>query len=89
MLIQSNKTVEEYEIRFMELVKYIHYLDSDERQAEHFVYGLNPHIRAMVRMWKPVAKAVECGRYVEEHLGIKRDVGPTESLQPGFPGKTP
>eukprot|EP00253_Pinus_taeda_P019389 PITA_19389 len=29
-LVQGNKTVEEYEIRFMELVKYIHYLDFDE-----------------------------------------------------------
>ena len=83
--------VEEYEIRFMELVKYIHYLDSDERQAERFIFGLNPRIRALVSMWKPsaVAKAVECGRYVEEHLGIKKDMGPTGPIQPGFPGKTP
>ena len=50
-LIQGNKTVEEYEISFMELVKYVPYLDIDERQAERFVYGLNPQIRAMVRMW--------------------------------------
>ena len=59
-LIQGSKTVEEYEIRFMELVKYIHYLDSDERQAERFIFGLNPHIRALVRMWKlsSVAEAV-------------------------------
>jgi hypothetical protein len=45
--------VEEYEIRFMELVKYVSYMDSDQRQAERFIYGLNPRIRAMVRMWKP------------------------------------
>lgn len=90
-LIQGNKTMEEYEIRFIELVKYIHYLDFDELQAERFVYGLNPCIRALIRMWKPslVAEAVECGRYVEERLRIKRDAGPIESLQPGFPGKTP
>eukprot|EP00253_Pinus_taeda_P003078 PITA_03078 len=75
----------------MELVKYIHYLDSDERQAERFIFGLNPRIRALVSMWKPssVAEAVECGCYAEEHLGIKRDVGPTGSVQSGFPGKTP
>jgi hypothetical protein len=30
-LIQENKTVEEYEIRFMELVKYVSYMDSDQR----------------------------------------------------------
>eukprot|EP00253_Pinus_taeda_P029424 PITA_29424 len=90
-LIQGSKTVEEYEIRFMELVKYIHYLDSDERQAERFIFGLNPRIRALVSMWKPssVAEAVECGRYAEEHLGIKKDIGPAGPLQSGLPGKAP
>eukprot|EP00253_Pinus_taeda_P029272 PITA_29272 len=75
----------------MELVKYIHYLDFDERQAERFIFGLNPRIRALVSMWKPssVAEVVECGRYAEEHLGIKKDIGPVEPLQSGFPGKTP
>ena len=83
--------VEEYEIRFMELVKYIHYLDSDERQAKRFIFGLNPRIRALVSMWKTssVAEAVECGRYAEEHLGIKKDMGPTGPIQSGFPRKTP
>eukprot|EP00253_Pinus_taeda_P029921 PITA_29921 len=52
-LIQGNKTVEEYEIRFMELVKYIHYLDSNKRQTERFIFGLNPHIKALVSIWKP------------------------------------
>jgi len=72
-------------------VKYIHYLDSDECKAERFIFGLNPRIRALVRMWRPslVAKAVECGCYAEEHLGIKKDVGPTKPLQSGFPRKTP
>lgn len=90
-LVQGNKTVEEYEIRFMELVKYIHYLDSDERQAECFIFGLNPRIRVLVSMWKPssVAEAVKCGCYAEDHLGIKKDVGPAESLSSGFPEKTP
>jgi len=50
MFVQANKTVEEYEIRFMELVKYVFYLDTDERQAECFLYGLIPRIRAIVRM---------------------------------------
>ena len=73
-LTRGGKTVEEYEIKFMELVKYVPYLDTDERQAEPFVFGLNPRIRAMVRMWKPptVAEAVECARYAEEHLGIQK-----------------
>jgi len=75
----------------MELVKYIHYLDSYERQAERFIFGLNPRIRALVSMWKPssVAEEVECGRYVEEHLGIKMDIGPAGPLPSGFLGKTP
>eukprot|EP00253_Pinus_taeda_P023417 PITA_23417 len=90
-LIQGNKIVEEYEIRFMELVKYIHYLDSDEHQDERFIFGLNPRIRGLVSMWNPssVAEAVECGRYAEEHLGIKKDMGPTGPVQSGFLGKTP
>ena len=61
-------TVEEYEARFMELVKYVPYLDSDDRQVERFVYGLNYKIRDVVRMWKPssVAKEVEYACYVED-----------------------
>jgi hypothetical protein len=35
----------------MELVKYVSYMDNDQRQAEHFIYGINPKIGAMVRMW--------------------------------------
>ena len=72
-------------------MKYIHYVDSDERQAECFIFGLNPRIRALVRMWKPssIVEAVECGRYAEKHLGIKKDAGPAEPLQSGFSGKTP
>jgi hypothetical protein len=58
----------------MELVKYVSYMDNDQRQAERFVYGLNPKIRAMVRMWKPssVAEAVENARYAEEHMNLTR-----------------
>jgi hypothetical protein len=29
-LVQGNRTVEEYEIRFMELVKYVPYMDTDQ-----------------------------------------------------------
>jgi hypothetical protein len=78
-LIQGNKTVEEYEIRFMELVKYVSYMDNDQRQAERFIYGLNPKIRAMVQMWKPssVAEAVENERYAKEHMNIIGGTRPT------------
>ena len=57
----------------MELVKYVSYMDTDQRQAGHFVYGLNPKIRAMVRMWKPslVAEAVESARCAEEHMNLQ------------------
>ena len=34
--------MEEYEIRFMDLVKYVSYMDNDQRQEERFVYGLKP-----------------------------------------------
>ena len=62
--------MEEYDIIFMELVKYVSYMDNDQRQEEFFVYGLNPEIRAMVRMWKPssVAEVVENLCYAEEHM---------------------
>jgi hypothetical protein len=90
-LIQGNKTVEEYEIRFMELVKYVSYMDSDQRQAECFIYGLNPGIRAMVRMWKSssVAEAVESARYMEEHMNLTGGARSTFSHRPGFVGKAP
>ncbi len=57
----------------MELVNYVSYMDTDQCQADRFMYGLRPKIRAMVKMWKPslVAEAVEQARYVEEHLDLK------------------
>jgi hypothetical protein len=90
-LVQGNRTVEEYEFRFMELVKYVSYMDNDQRQAEHFIYGLNPKIRAMVRMWKPssVAEAVENACYVEEHMNLTGGTRSTFPHCPGFVGKTP
>ena len=30
-LVHGNGTMEEYEIRFMELVKYVSYMDNDQR----------------------------------------------------------
>ena len=84
-------TVEEYEIRFMELVKYVSYMDTDQRQAEHFVYGLNPKIRAMVQMWKPssVVKAVENARYAEENMSLNEGMRSTFPQHPGFVEKAP
>jgi hypothetical protein len=79
-LVQGNRTVEEYEIRFMELVKYVSYMDNDQRQEEQFVYGLNPKIRAMVRMWKPSSvaggsgKCTLRGRTYELDRGYKTDI---------------
>jgi hypothetical protein len=88
-LVQGNKTVEEYEIRFMELVKYVSYMDNDQRQAERFVYGLNPKIRAMVQMWKPylVEEAVENACYAEEHMNLTGGTRPTFLHRPRFIGK--
>jgi hypothetical protein len=90
-LVQGNITMEEYEIRFMELIKYVSYMDTDQRQAERFVYGLNPKTRTMVRMWKPssVTKEVENARYVEEDMSLNRDIRSTFSQHIGFVGKAP
>ena len=90
-LIQGGRTVEEYEIRFMELVKYVSYMDTDQRQVDRFMYGLRPKIRAMVRMWKPssVAEAVEQARYVEEHLDLKGEGKAIFPRQTGFMWKAP
>jgi hypothetical protein len=84
-------TVEEYEIRFIELVKNVSYMDNDQRQVERFVYGLNPKIRAMVQMWKlsSVVEAVENARYVEEHMNLNGGMRSTFLHSPGFVGKTP
>jgi hypothetical protein len=90
-LVQGNKTIEEYEIRFMELVKYDSYMDNDQRQEEHFVYGLNPKIRAMVCMWKPssVVEEVENACYVEEHMNLTVGMRLTSLHHPRFVGKAP
>jgi hypothetical protein len=90
-LVQGNRTVEEYEIRFMELVKHVSYMDNNQRQAERFIYELNPKIRAMVRMWKPssVAEVVENACYMEEHMNLTGGTRPTFSHRPGFVGKAP
>jgi hypothetical protein len=90
-LVQGNRTIEEYEIRFMELVKYVSYMDNDQRQVEHFVYGLNPKIRAMVWMWKPssVAEAMENACYMEEHMNLNGGMRSTFLHRPGFIGKAP
>jgi hypothetical protein len=34
-LVQGNRTMEEYEIRFMELVKYFSYMDNDKSQGKN------------------------------------------------------
>ena len=75
----------------MELVKYVSYMDNDQRQAERFVYGLNPKIRSMVRMWKlsSVAEAVENARYAEEHMNLTGGMRPTFLHHLGFVGKAP
>jgi hypothetical protein len=73
----------------MELVKYVLYMDNDQRKAERFVYGLKPRIRAMVCMWKPssVAKEVENARYAEEHMNLTGGARSTFFHRPGFIGK--
>ena len=75
----------------MELVKYVSYMDNDQRQAERFIYGLSPRIRAMVRMWKPssVAEVVENARYVEEHMNLTGGARSTFLHLLGFVGKAP
>jgi hypothetical protein len=90
-LVKGNMTMEEYEIKFMELVKYVSYMDTDQRWEKHFVYGLNPKIRAMVRMWKPssVVEAVENARYAEENMSLNRGMRSTFPQHPRFVGKAP
>jgi hypothetical protein len=83
--------VEEYKIRFMELVKYVSYMDNDQQQTKRFVYGFNHNIRAMVWMWKPslVAEAVENARYAEEYMSLNGDMRSAFPHHPRFVGKDP
>ena len=83
--------MEEYEIRFTELVKYFSYMDTNQRKTKRFMYGLNPKIRVMVRMWKPssVAEAVENARYAEEHMSLNGGMKSTFPQHPGFVGTAP
>jgi hypothetical protein len=75
----------------MDLVKYVSYMDNDQRHTQCFFYGLNPKIRAMVRMWKPssVVEYVENARYAEEHMNLTGGTRPTFPHHPRFVGKTP
>ena len=75
----------------MELVKYVSYMDNDQRQAKCFFYGLNPKIRAVVRMWKPssVAEAMENARYAKEHMNLIGGMRMTFPHHPVFVGKAP
>ena len=52
--------MEEYMIRFMQLVKYVPYMNTNERQVECFVCGMNCKIRVLVHMMNMtlVAKVV-------------------------------
>jgi len=75
----------------MELVKYVSYMDTDQGQENHFIYGLNPKIRVMVWMWKPlsVAEVIEHAHYVEENLNLKGGNKTIFTQQPRFMGKAP
>jgi hypothetical protein len=75
----------------MELVKYVSYMDNDQRQAECFVYGLNPKIRFMVRMWKSysITEAVENVHYAEEHMNLNGGMRSTFPHRLGFVEKAP
>jgi hypothetical protein len=85
----------------MELVKYVSYMDNDQRQVERFVYGSNPKIRAMVWMWKlsSIAEAVQNVHYVEKpikfmcvsggHMNLTGGTRPTFPHHLGFVGKAP
>jgi hypothetical protein len=66
-------------------------MDIDQRQEEHFVYGLKPKIRAMVWMWKPssIAKEVENSHYVEENMILNGGMRSTIPQHPGFVGHSP
>jgi hypothetical protein len=90
-LVHGNGIVEEYEIRFMELVKYVSYMDIKQRKAEHFLHGLNPKIRAMVHIWKPlsVVEVVENAHYAEEHMRLNEGMRSTFPQHPRFMGKAP
>jgi hypothetical protein len=73
----------------MELVKYVSYMENDQRQEELFFYGLNPKIRAMVWMWKPssVVEAIENACYVVEHMNLNGGMRSTFPHCPRFMGK--
>jgi hypothetical protein len=90
-LVQGNMTMEEYEIKLMDLVKYVSYKDIDQQLEKCFVYALNHKIRAMVRMWKSssVAEAIENAHYAEEHMRLNGGMRSTFSQHPGFEGKAP
>ena len=93
--------VEEYDFRFMELVKYVSYMDNDQCSIDRFIQGLNPkimemvhmnpNIRGMVDMSKPslVAEIVEHVHYVEENFYLNGGNKTIFPQKPRFMGKAP
>ncbi len=69
-LKQGTKTMGEYKSRFMELLRYASYLNTEKLKVNKFLYGLNAIIKEKVRILVPktLHEVVQRAVIVEEEL---------------------
>eukprot|EP00253_Pinus_taeda_P013432 PITA_13432 len=73
---QNGRSIEDYEAEFYSLVHHVDYMADDRRQAERFLHGLDPLVRAEVAMWKPttMATTTSLAKQVLRKINMKKQI---------------
>eukprot|EP00253_Pinus_taeda_P008878 PITA_08878 len=73
---QNGRSIEDYEAEFYSLVHHVDYMADDRRQAERFLHGLDPLVRAEVAMWKPttMATTTNLAKQVLRKINMKKQI---------------
>jgi len=73
---QNGRSIEDYEAEFYSLVHHVDYMADDRRQAERFLHGLDPLVRAEVAMWKPttMATTTSLAKQVLRKINMKKQM---------------
>lgn len=73
---QNGRSIENYEAEFYSLVHHVDYMADDRCQAERFLHGLDPLVRAEGAMWKPTTMATTTGlaKQVLRKINMKKQM---------------
>ena len=73
---QNGRSIEDYEVEFYSLIHHVDYMADDKRQAERFLHGLDPLVRAEVAMWKPttMATTTSLAKQVLRKINMKKQM---------------